>query len=344
MSSQKIRSARLIRKKKRNRRIIAFIVAPLLVVALFTIGYGTFLYKKAETVFNKSYKPVEAASKRNVKADPKLDNASILLMGIDDSQTRHFGKGTRTDALMVVTLNKKDNSIKLLSIPRDSYVDIPGRINKTKINAANAYGGTPLAIETVQNLLDIPIDYYVKMNFNAFLDTVNVLDGINANVPYALNEQDSQDNKGAIKLQPGMQHLNAEEALALARTRHQDNDIQRGLRQQEILKAIIKKAASVNSIPKAGDLMDAVGKNMETDLTFNDMKSLVNYGTSGKKLHFTTLHLKGCDSTIDGIYYYQLDQASLDSVKLKLKSSLDLETASSGTDKSNMSSTGNANG
>lgn len=329
---QQLRSGKSNKKKKRNRRIVIWIITPLLVFALSAVAYGTFLYKKAESVVNKSYKPVEVASKRKVKANPKLDNVSILLMGIDDSETRHFGKGTRTDALMVVTLNKKENSVKLLSIPRDSYVQIPGRAKKTKINEANAYGGTKLAIETVQDLLDIPIDYYVKMNFNAFLDVVKAIDGIEVNVPYKLVEQDSHDRQGAIRLQPGLQHLNAEEALALARTRHYDSDIQRGLRQQEILKAIMKKTASVDSIPKEGKVIDAVGKNMETNLTFDDMKSLTSYATSGKNLNFTTLHLEGKDSTINGIYYYQLDPHSVANTKLELQTSLNITSESTNSD------------
>lgn len=328
--SQPIRSTRSNRKKKKRiRPIVLWILTPLIVIALCTAAYGTFLYNKAESVINKSYKPVDVASKRNVKANPKLDNVSILLMGVDDSQTRHFGTGTRTDALMVVTLNKKENSVKMLSIPRDSYVAIPGRSKKTKINEANAYGGTKLAIETVQNLLDIPVDYYVKMNFNAFLDVVDALGGINVNVPYALSEQDSKDRQDAIQLQPGMQHLNSEEALALARTRHKDNDIQRGLRQQQILKAIMKKAVSVDSIPKEGKVIEAVGKNMETNLTFDDIKSLISYTTSSKGLDFTTLHVDGKDSTIGGVYYYQLDPHSLANAKLELQSTLDTESAKS---------------
>jgi LCP family protein required for cell wall assembly len=329
------------KKKRRIRPIILWILTPLLLIALSATAYGTYLYKKAESVVTNSYKPVKVSAKRVEKVNPKFDNVSILLMGIDDSQTRHFGTGTRTDALMVMTLNKKDNSVKLLSIPRDSYVTLPGRSKKTKINEANAYGGTKLAIETVQNLLDIPIDYYVKMNFNAFLDVVDALGGIDVNVPYKLVEQDSKDRQGAIRLQPGMQHLNAEQALALARTRHYDSDIQRGIRQQEILKAIITKTASVNAIAKEGNVIDAVGKNMETNFTFAEMKSLISYATSGKKLDFTTLHLDGSDSTIGGVYYYQLEIHSLANAKLELQTSLDKDTESAGSTKTKKSTTSN---
>ena len=322
--SQEIRTLRKQNKrKKRKSRILTWILIPLVVIALSTIAYGTFLYKKAESVVNGSYKPIETATqKREEKVDPIMDNVSLLLIGVDDSETRKFGTGTRSDALMVVTFNKDANSVKLLSIPRDSYVKIPGKKNKTRINAAHAIGGTDLAIETVQEVLDIPIDYYVKMNFNAFIDVVDALDGVEVEVPYLITEQDSKDLADAITLQPGLQTLNGEETLALARTRHQDSDIYRGLRQQEILKAIINKGTSINSLTKLSDIISAVGSNMETNLTFNNMKSFVNYVINDKSLNFETVALEGSDSTINEAYYYQLDEQSLENVKIMLQTHL----------------------
>jgi polyisoprenyl-teichoic acid--peptidoglycan teichoic acid transferase len=326
--SQEIRTIRKQNKrKKRKRRILTWILIPLVVIALSTVTYGTFLYKKAESVVNGSYKPIETVTqKREEKVDPIMDNVSLLLIGVDDSETRKFGTGTRSDALMVVTFNKDENSVKMLSIPRDSYVKIPGKKNKTRINAAHAIGGTDLAIETVQEVLDIPIDYYVKMNFNAFIDVVDALDGVEVEVPYLITEQDSKDLADAIKLQPGLQTLNGEETLALARTRHQDSDIYRGLRQQEILKAIINKGTSINSLTKLSDIISAVGSNMETNLTFNNMKSFVNYVINDKSLNFETLALEGSDSTINEAYYYQLDEQSLENVKLMLQTHLNGNT------------------
>lgn len=326
--SQEIRTIRKQNKrKKRKKRILTWILIPVVVIALSTVAYGTFLYKKAESVVNGSYKPIETVTqKREEKVDPIMDNVSLLLIGVDDSETRKFGTGTRSDALMVVTFNKDENSVKMLSIPRDSYVKIPGKKNKTRINAAHAIGGTDLAIETVQEVLDIPIDYYVKMNFNAFIDVVDALDGVEVEVPYLITEQDSKDLADAITLQPGLQTLNGEETLALARTRHQDSDIYRGLRQQEILKAIIKKGTSINSLTKLSDIISAVGSNMETNLTFNNMKSFVNYVINDKSINFETLALEGSDSTINEAYYYQLDEQSLENVKLMLQTHLNGNT------------------
>ncbi len=112
--SQEFRTLRTSNKKKKNRRrILKWVVTPLLVLVISIVTYGTTLYNKAESVVNKSYKPVETASKRVEKVDPKFDNISLLLIGIDDSETRDFGKGTRSDALMVLTLNKKENTVKI---------------------------------------------------------------------------------------------------------------------------------------------------------------------------------------------------------------------------------------
>lgn len=323
--SQNLYPSRLKKKKKKTRkRVLMWVLLPLLVITIGSSVYGTMLYKKVQSVVNESYEPVDTTSKRDQQVDPNIDNVSILLIGVDESNVRKFGSGSRTDALMVATLNEKEKSVKLVSIPRDSYVSIPGRKEKTKINHAHAYGGTELTIETVQELLDIPIDYYVKMNFDAFIDVVDALDGVKVDVPYEFWEYDSNDTEGAVHLFPGLQNLQGEEALALARTRHQDSDIERGKRQQEILKAVLKKAVSLKSIPKQSDMIEAVGKNMSTNLTFGEMKSLINYVVAGDNLKIEPLQLEGSDSMISSVYYYQLDDQSLESVQLQLKTHLAL--------------------
>jgi polyisoprenyl-teichoic acid--peptidoglycan teichoic acid transferase len=310
-------------KRRKRKRIVRWILMPILLLALAAGGYGAFLYTKAETVMEKSYKPIEREKTRPA-VDPFEENISVLFIGVDDSQTRKFEQGSRTDALMLATFNQEEKSVKLLSIPRDSYVSIPGRKNKTRINHAHSYGGVELTLETVEDLLDVPIDYYVKMNFNAFIDVIDALNGIEVNVPYDLVEQDSKDRAGAIRLSEGLQTLEGEEALALARTRHYDNDIERGKRQQEIIKAIISKAASAGSVTKYSSVIEAVGDNMTTDLSFDEMKSFIEYATAGKNLNTETLTLAGTDLTLGGAYYYQLDELALDEAKRKLQMHLNL--------------------
>ena len=319
------------KRKKKRKRILLWIIMPILLLIIGATAYGGFLYNKAESVMNKSYKPIERDSKL-AKTNVKLENTSILFIGVDDSSKRKSNGPSRSDALMLATFNKKEKSIKLLSIPRDSYVHIPEKDIYTKITHAHAYGGVKLTLETVEELLDVPVDYYVKMNFNAFIDVINALDGVKVDVPFTFSEQDSQDHAKAITLQKGVQELDGEQALAFARTRKIDSDIQRGMRQQQIVKAILSKGASIKSISNYTDVMEAVGKNMSTDLTFDQMKSFISYIQADSGLNVESLSLKGKDSYINRIYYYQLDEAALEETKTKLKNHLNPTSTASPTE------------
>jgi polyisoprenyl-teichoic acid--peptidoglycan teichoic acid transferase len=315
--------------KKRRKRMLLWVLMPILLLIIGATAYGGFLYNKAESVMNKSYEPIDRDSK---KTNVKLENTSILFIGVDDSEKRKASGSSRSDALMLATFNKKDKSIKLLSIPRDSYVHIPEKDIYTKITHAHAYGGVKLTLETVEELLDVPVDYYVKMNFNAFIDVINALDGVKVDVPFTFSEQDSKDHAKAITLQKGIQELDGEQALAFARTRKIDSDIQRGMRQQQIVKAIIAKGSSIKSITNYTDVMEAVGKNMSTDLTFDQMKSFISYIQAGKGINVESLSLKGSDSYINRIYYYQLDETALEETKSTLKAHLNRTDTASTTD------------
>src|SRR5690606_10279570 len=143
---------------------------------------------------------------------------------------------------------------------------------KDKITHAHAYGGTKASMESVEELLDIPIDYYVEMNFHAFIDVVDALGGIEVDVPYERLEKD-EDDQYTIQLEPGVQKLDGRHALALARTRMLDNDVERGKRQQMILEAIMDKASSVSTVSRYGDVIKAIGDNMATDPAMDDKKA-----------------------------------------------------------------------
>ncbi|WP_226675906.1 LCP family protein [Rossellomorea aquimaris] len=322
------------RSRKRRKRILFFILVPLLIIAFSAASYGAVLYKKAETVLNGSFEKIDGREKsdlREEKVDPNIDNVSILFIGVDESEKRNFGSNTRSDALMLATLNNDTKTVKLVSIPRDSYTYIPEVGYNTKINHAHAFGGPKATIETVEELFNLPVDYYVKMNFNAFIDVVDALDGIEVDVPYEMEEQNSEDEQGAIHLEEGLQSLDGEEALAFARTRKADSDIERGKRQQEIMKAIMEKAVSTKGVSKYDEVMEAIGDNMTTDIPFSEMKSFIRYGTSGK-INVESLSLQGEDSYIDGVYYYQLDEPALNEVTDKLKNHLQLSKNESDTD------------
>lgn len=319
--------------KRRLRKPIKFIVLPLLVVFLVVGGYGVHLYIKASSSMSDAYEDDGRgkSSLRDEYVDPKFDNVTVLLMGIDENEKRSGrGEPTRTDALILASLNKDDKSVKLLSIPRDSYVYISDIGREDKINHAHAYGGTRATLETVENLLDVPVDYYVKVNFHAFVDVVDAIGGIDVDVPYEFKESNSSDKRDSIHLLPGKQRLDGEESLALARTRKQDTDVMRGQRQLEIVDAIVDKVTSISSVLKYDDVIDAVGQNMSTNMTFTEMKSFFSYATHGSKVDVEKLSLEGYDYQPGAVYYWQLDQESLASTISDLKTHLELVEANEG--------------
>lgn len=318
------------RKKKRKKRIALFIILPIVLLGFATAAFGTHLYNQFKKTVAGSYEEIEGRDKSPIRDNAvkiDKDHFSMLIIGVDDSEKRGFGENSRSDALLLVTVNQNDHTAKLLSIPRDSLVYIPEVGYETRINHAHAFGGPKATIETVENLLDIPVDYYVRVNFQAFLEVIDALGGIEMDVPFAITEQDSNDRADAISLQPGLQTLNGEEALAFARTRYIDNDIERGKRQQEVIKAVIQKAASLKSISKLDDVFEAVGTNMKTNLTFDEIKYLAEFGIKNR-ISIDSLTLKGSDSTINGAYYYQLDHQALDELKTELQTHLEMNSTS----------------
>lgn len=322
-----LRSDLRIQKKSKKRKIIYTIAIILGSLLILSATYGVYLAKKAQVAASNSYEVIEqresGSELREEDVKPLEDNVSILIVGVDNSAKRNFDESnSRSDALMVATLNNEDKSIKLVSIPRDTYTYIPEVGYRDKITHAHAYGGTFAAIETVEELLEIPIDYYVRLNFEAFIDVVDAFDGVVVDVPYDRLELDENDEY-TIQLIEGRQLLDGREALALARTRYADNDIERGKRQQMILESLIRRAASVQSFGKYGDVIEALGDNIRTDLTFDDMMSFLKYLNAGLP-EIETISLAGYDDMSTGTYYWQLDEEELDLTIELLKSHLEL--------------------
>ncbi|WP_047985161.1 LCP family protein [Ornithinibacillus californiensis] len=323
----------VVKKPRMRKRTI--ILLSLLAIALLIFGglvsYGFYLYNKAEDTAEQSYEAVErkhpeekdTSQYREDEVDPVRDSVSMLIIGIDDSDQRQYGT-SRSDTLILATFNKSEGKVKLLSIPRDTYVYVSEIDEYTKINHAHAYGGPSATIETVEDYLQVPVDYYVRVNFKAFIEVVDSLGGINFEVPYEMYELDSKENKNAIHLMPGEQELNGEEALAIARTRKYDNDIERGKRQIEVIKAIVKQATSVSSFLKLDDLIEAIGNNMTTNIRFDQMKTFSSYALD-ENLKIESTNLEGSGGYMDdGLWYFQVDEESKQDVTNELREHLEL--------------------
>jgi len=223
---------------------------------------------------------------------------TILVMGVDSEINGLNSNGAfNGDTLMLITFNPKTLSATMFSMPRDIYVPISCRNNNlAKINSAAAYG-TSCVINTVKSPTDIDIDYYVKVNFKGVVDLVDALGGVEVNVeePWSnwnagvnyngqVCEQNSNREFGTavVCMDPGLQTLNGEQALAYARNRHQylGSDLDRIRHQQDVVEAIIEKCKTLSSFDDFKNILNAVQKNMDTNMTTEQILSLYEVGKS----------------------------------------------------------------
>lgn len=312
------------RKKSRTQKIILAFLIPLLTILLVVAIFAAKLFAEARNAVNDSFHSIERESEINV--NPIEDTVSVLIMGVDDTEARQLGSA-RTDALIYLTIDPKLHEINLVSIPRDTYTEImdDGVVQKMdKINSAYEVGEEKAVIETVENLLNVPVHYYATFNFDAFLEIIDALGGIEMDVPVTITEQDSSGKMNQIHLEEGYQTLNGEEALALARTRKLDNDVKRGERQQLIIQAIVKKALSMGSITRFSNVIDAVGSNMRTDLRFNEMLNIAQTGLE-QSYNFSSYIFEWTDFTLNGGSMVELYPDSVEYISHKMRVSLGLE-------------------
>jgi polyisoprenyl-teichoic acid--peptidoglycan teichoic acid transferase len=206
---------------------------------------------------------------------------TILLMGADQ---RPKEEATRTDAMVLVHLDRKGNMVSMLSLPRDLWVDIPG-YGRNRINAAYPIGekelgpggGAALAKATVGELLDLKVDYFVMINFQGFQEVIDLIGGVEIDVPKAIDDPSyPTENYGTIRVRfrQGKQRLNGERALIYARTRHGDSDFGRNQRQQQVLVAIfeqVRRQGLLSQLDNIDSYTGALRDYIRTDMSRGTM-------------------------------------------------------------------------
>jgi LCP family protein required for cell wall assembly len=260
---------------------------------------------------------------------------TILLLGLD---SRPQTGTLNTDVIMVASFNPEDRSAVLVSLPRDTYVKVDG----WKGRKANAFYAA-LYNENKETVLQevkpiyseffgIPIDYVTVIDFKTFEDVVDELGGITVNVDQDMYYVDPTDGTH-IDLKAGVQELNGDQALDFVRYRHSNNgetpessDLERNVRQQAVIDAILKKLKSFNVILKVNGILNAIGDNIRTDIPKQQLKSLIKtYATiSGDKINYIPL---------EGVWrspYVYLNEAKFEEAKAALRRQLNLEADGNG--------------
>ncbi|MDN4861169.1 polyisoprenyl-teichoic acid--peptidoglycan teichoic acid transferase TagU [Priestia aryabhattai] len=307
------------RRKRKSKKKKGFKIA-LAIILLLILGvgiYGYSVYSSVANTLNRTHDPLsrEKSEKRSEKVNlAKHDPISILLLGVDQ---RGADRG-RSDSLMLLTVNPDKQSVKMVSIPRDTRTEIVGKGTQDKINHAYAYGGVDMSINTVENFLDVPIDYYVQVNMESFKDIVDAVGGVTVNNTLDFTYEGHHFEKGTLE-------LNGENALKYSRMRYDDprGDFGRQSRQQQIIQAVIDEGASIKSLTNYGTILDAIGDNVKTNLTFNDMKEIQsNYKEARNNVEH--IQINGTGKKINGIYYYEVLDAERTKISQTLKENLNL--------------------
>jgi LCP family protein required for cell wall assembly len=222
---------------------------------------------------------------------------------------RRGNEAARADTIMVALVDKKSASVKLLSIPRDTYTQVSGH-GRTKINHAYAYGGEKLMLETVNKLLGLNIEKYVVADFQGFVNIVDILGGVRMNV-----EKRMYYPPEGIDLMPGDQVLDGDKALQYVRFRSDGKgDIGRVARQQEFLKQLADKALQISTVWKIPDLIKEASRSIETNLSIPEMISL---GNTFKNIDTSAIEAKtlpGWPDYINEISYWIPDETELEKI------------------------------
>lgn len=254
-------------------------------------------------------KKIVSKSKTSKKEDDKTSKGkdepfTILLLGMD-STIKDISTVTsfNADSIMLITFNPKTYNATILSIPRDTYVPIScinGR-PESKITHSG-WNGESCVISTIEDWMDIKIDYYIKVNFTALVSLVDSIGGIEVDVPYSFCEQNSNREWGqnTVYVKKGHQTLNGEQALALSRNRHPNpsycssewtnyysDDIIRGQNQQLVLNAVINKAIKSLSLDKIYSILKIIDTNVDTNMQINE---ITNYYSTAKEIALKTLN------------------------------------------------------
>lgn len=235
---------------------------------------------------------------------------NTLLLGVDEA---------RSDTIIVVRYNKETNQFAMISIPRDTRVDIPG-YGYTKINAAvGKKEGTALAMKTVSNLLDIPIHHYVKVDFRGVEKIVDIMGGVKINVPQNMYYHDPAQNL-SIDIKKGVQVLKGKQALHFLRYRsgYIDQDLGRIKAQQEFAKAFIDKLTSPAMIPKAITLISAMIENTKTNLQQDEITAYVMDISKIDTGNIKMYTLPGEGSTLNHVAYFLHDKSKLEETMMEM--------------------------
>ncbi|MGI6698243.1 MAG: LCP family protein [Clostridia bacterium] len=240
----------------------------------------------------------------------KDERVNVLVMGTDLGDPTDSRAPSRTDTMILASFDPKEKKLDLISLPRDTRVEIKGK-GLDKLGHAHAYGGVGLAMDTVSNFLDIDVHYYFKIDYAGFRKFIDNLGGVRVNVPFDMNYYDPYDNPPLrINLKKGWQTLNGEKALQYVRNRegYPNGDIGRIQAQQALIDAVIDKVLSAGTILRLPALADTLSSHLSTNMTPSEMSKYAFRAAGINKESINMYRIPGDAKYINGISYFLHDE------------------------------------
>ena len=334
-----------MQSNKRTTNGLKIVVSILATLVIGILGYVYSIYANVKDSMDIAYTPVEVETFRTTNTGTVADSTeaadeesraeagaltpselleagepvSILLLGVDTGDLGRTEQG-RSDSMVVLTINPHTQKTTLFSIPRDTYTEIVGNGTSDKINHAYAFGGTAMSINTVQQMLDIPIDFYVMVNMAGIQEVVDAVGGITVESPLAFIQN-------GYDFVEGTNQLDGDAALAFARMRYEDpaGDTGRQGRQRQVIEGVIHKLATPETLLNYQTILQSLSSNVQTSFQLSDFYTLQNQDYLGAVDNINQQQLGGTGDMMNGIYYNFVDEAELTRVHDLLQAELELE-------------------
>ena len=291
------------------KKILLMFLSLLMVTVLGVGAYAWTIFDQSTGELSKTYKSLGGETDVISATKPM----TILLMGVDTgSGSREDTWSGNSDSMILMTVNPTTKKTVMMSLERDILTkvkDSDGETVEAKLNSAYASGGAKLAISTIQDLMNIHIDRYVLINMKGLVQLVDAVGGITVNntfdFPISIEENEPEYT---AKVEPGVQKINGDQALVYARMRYQDpeGDYGRQKRQREVIKKVVEKVLSLNSVSHYQAILKAVSSNMQTniELSSRSIPQLLGYKDAFKRIE--SQQLRGEDATLADGGSYQI--------------------------------------
>lgn len=304
-------------RRKVMMRVIWSLIGILALVALFFVGMA---WRNVRVATNTMYSPsgIKTDLPKKLKAKQPIN---VLLLGTDTGALGRSYKG-RTDTIMMMTVNPKQEKTTIVSLPRDMKVNLPDYADESpaKINAAYTYGGVKETIKTIQKYYQVPIDGYLLVNMGGLEKAINQIGGVDVTSPLTFDYEGYHFTKGTTY------HMNGKKALAFSRMRYDDpdGDYGRQKRQRIIIMALLKKTASYKAILNQA-FLNSIASESQTDFSLSDMtKVAMNYRSATKTVKAD--HAQGRGQNIDGQAFEVVPSNEMQRISNEIRTALGLST------------------